>query len=832
MRPSHQSNLPVALTSFIGRHLEMAELQRLVSSTRLLTLNGAGGVGKTRLALQVASAILDECADGVRLVELAALADPRLVVQALARVLDVPEQTGRPLLDVLADTLRSRRLLLVLDNCEHLVQACAELAEALLQTCPSLRIMATSREPLGVPGETVWSVPPLAVPEAVERLPIEQLSSCESVRLFVERAGAVLPGFALTDGNAPAVAEICRRLDGIPLAIELAAARVKVLAPADIDARLDDRLRLLVAGSRTAPPRQQTLRATLDWSYDLLSAPERQLFARLSVFAGGCTLEAAEAVCAETTGPESAQPEGDASPRPRTAFSTPDILELLAQLVDKSLVQVEHSPARPTRYRLLETLRQYGREQLESDGEADAARRRHAAFFLELAEPGGFRFGAPDQAGRLGPLESEHDNLRTALRWLIHAGEVDSARRLGVSLKSLWHLGGHLGEGRVWLAELLALPAASADKATRAQLLYGAGFLAWLQGDADAARGPLEECISLWRELENPFEIAHSLVSLGMAARLQGDRRAARAYFEEAAGRVQEVGDLALQSTALYGLGLLAYDEGDDAAARAMADQALAVATRGGWVRMIVGSLGLLGEVSYREQNYAAARALLEQGRAAARAGGDKWAEAGILVPLTRAATEQGNVVEAAALLGESLERWRDLGNRQGIADALEAGAQLAAALARPDCAARLAGAAAALREGGSATPAVGAIEALWTARAQTALGNQAFAAAWAAGRAMSLDEATEQALALKNSASAAAGGRSAERQVDALTPREREVAALIARGFTNRQMARALVITEKTAANHVARVLDKLGVHSKTQLAARASEWGLHTPT
>ena len=421
-------NLPVQLTSFIGREREIEEVKKLLSSSRLVTLTGSGGCGKTRLSLQAAAELIEEYPEGLWLVELASLTDPGLVPQTLASVLGMREVPGRPLLETLSDYLKARNLLLVLDNCEHLVEACAELASSLLGACPNLKILATSREGLGVAGETTWNVPSLSMPEPQRLPPMESLSQYEAVRLFIERAESVQPGFEVTDQNAPAVAQICHRLDGIPLAIELAAARVRVLSVEQINARLEDRFRLLTGGSRIAMPRQRTLRGAVEWSYELLSEPEHLLFNRLSVFTGGFILEAVETVCAG---------EG---------VGADEVLDLLSLLVDKSLVMVGEGVEGEVRYRLLETLRQYGRERLAAIGEADETLRRHAAFFFALAEEAGqvqsqtIALG-PQEAAWLDRLEQEHDNLRAALGWCVESGEAETGLRLG---EGIFFSGGHV----------------------------------------------------------------------------------------------------------------------------------------------------------------------------------------------------------------------------------------------------------------------------------------------------------------------------------------------------------------------------------------------------
>ena len=441
--------------------------------------------------------------DGVRLVELAPLADAALVPHAVAAALGVREVAGQPLADAVADSVGPKRLLLVLDNCEHLLEACARLADALLRACPRLQVLATSREGLGVPGETRWPVPPLSVPPA-GALPVARLAESEAVRLFTERAASLSPGFTLTEANAAAVAEVCRRLDGLPLAIELAAARVRALSVEQIAARLDGRLRLLTSGRRAAPPHQQTLRASLDWSYELLAEPERRLLGRLAVFAGGWTLEAAEAVCPARALGRAPSPASE-SPESRP-LAPEDVLDALAGLVDKSLVSLVvgsddgGGAGGESRYGLLETVRQYAHERLEASGEAEDARQRHAAYYLALAEAAEPRLAGPDPLASLARLESEHDNLRQALRWCVAHGASVQGLRLGGALRQFWLARGLVAEGRAHLEAMLALPGVpgvaglpvtlegAALAAARAKALSAAAMLTYRLGDSAAAR--------------------------------------------------------------------------------------------------------------------------------------------------------------------------------------------------------------------------------------------------------------------------------------------------------------------------------------------------------
>jgi predicted ATPase/DNA-binding CsgD family transcriptional regulator len=812
--------LPLPLTSFVGRERELAEVRRLLRTVRLLTLTGTGGVGKTRLALTAAGALAGAYPDGVRLVELAALTDANLVPRAVAGVLGVPEQARRTLPDVLVDALRHRRLLLVLDNCERLVAACAALTDSLLRACPGLVILATSREPLGVAGEITWRVPSLLLPDPRVRWSIEQLTEYDAVQLFLERARAVVPDFALASGNAPAVAEVCRRLDGVPLAIELAAAWVRVLTPEQIVARPADHLRLLTGGSRTAPPRQQTLRATLDWSYDLLTEPERRMFAWLAVFVGGWSLEAAEAVCAGH-GIEPAM-----------------VLELLTHLVDKSLVIAEPGADRAVRYRLLETVRQYVWERLVAHGEADAALGRHAAFYLELAEGLEPRLRGPDSKARLDLLEREHDNLRAALRWLVDRRDGVGAQRLGAALGRFWFWRGHLSEGRAWLAELLAFSGGEARSATRAKLLFGTGLLALYQGDYASVQAPAEAALRLWRALGDRVETAYVLYLLGTLEWRRGERARARRWLQEGRETGRAAGDREVAALNVRGLADVALNDGDYAEARAWAQEALALATD---PRTVSQTLRLLGEVSYREGDYAAARSLLEASLARGRELGGHILVAIVLPTLAHVLVEQADYAQAHAVLAESLVLSRDLGDRQGISRGLEGFAHLAVRQGGRVRALRLVGAAAALREtlGTPLSPSDRAALERWLGPARDALSERASALAWSEGRAMSPEQAIAHALEVEEAPGA--GRPSTTGRVEApvvarpstgppLTSREREVVALVAKGLSNLQIAGQLVISERTVESHVSNILGKLDFGSRARLAAWAVEYRLLT--
>ncbi len=492
--PCH--NLPYQLTSFVGREQQILQLTELVATNRLVTLSGAGGAGKTRLATQVASQLIDAFSDGVWLVELAALSDPRLVPQAVAKALEVKEQPGRPVLETLGDYLASKKLLLVLDNAEHLLEGCAQFADLILRRSRDVAMLVTSRERLGMAGELTYRVPSLTVPGPRDNLAPEASLAYEGVRLFVERAQLLRPEFGVTSENVASLASICFRLDGIPLAIELAAPRLRSMTVEELSQGLDQRFALLTAGSRTALPRHRTLRSMIDWSYDLLREPEKLFLQRLSVFAGGWTLTAAGEVCAS---------EG---------IEHRDVLDLLTSLADKNLVVSEQEDAQ-TRYRLLETVRQYARDRLEDSGGSAAVRVRHRDYYLALAEEAHPKLRGAEQAEWLRRLEEEHDNLRAGLEWsLVEAGSKGGLR-LCAALQRFWGTRGHFTEGRRWCTRVLGKAGAEERTRERAKVLNGAGILAHFQGDYPAARAMSEESLAIGRELGDRTGIASSLSNLG-----------------------------------------------------------------------------------------------------------------------------------------------------------------------------------------------------------------------------------------------------------------------------------------------------------------------------
>jgi predicted ATPase/class 3 adenylate cyclase len=677
---SHPNNLPRQLTSFVGRERQLAEAKRLLDSSPLLTLTGPGGVGKTRIALQLAEVLLGELQDGAWLVDLGVLSDPDYLATAVASALGLAEQPGRPLLATILDHLHGRELLLVLDNCEHVVAASAELADSLLRSSASLRIVATSREALGIAGEALFPVPSLALPEDDLRLPLDQLSGFEAIRLFADRASAVLPSFELTASSALAVAQICRRLDGIPLALELAAARVRTLSVEQIAARLDDRFRLLAGGSRAAVPRHQALRATVDWSFDLLAEPERAAWRRLSVFAGGFTLEAAEAICAGEEVDES------------------EVLDLLSRLVEKSLV-VSEAMAGESRFRLLETIRQYAREKLMGSEEAAEALRRHRDWYLALVtrlEPQ--FFGGARSGSEIDELDREHDNLRAALEWSAdEPGEAAAGLRLAAGLWRFWEIRGHVVEGRSWLERLLTA-SSDAPLAVRSSALTGAGVLAYLQGDYDAAFSFHEESLILHRQVGNPQSVAYAGNNLANVAVQRGDHARARSLYEESLALVRGAGDIPASAIALINLADVVARQGELEEARSLFEESIATFREQGNSWGMAFALDSFGLVAARHGDRPSARTLHRQAMEISQGLGDERGVARAVGHLAGVAALEGETAEAARLHLESLAIRQRLGDMPGIATGLE---KLAAVVSgeAPAAAGQLLGRAEALRQ-------------------------------------------------------------------------------------------------------------------------------------
>jgi len=807
------NNLPRPLNRLIGREQEMLEIKDLLPTAQLLTLTGAGGCGKTRLALQLAADASSTAAftHGVWWVELADLTDQLLIPQQIASSLSIVEQTGRPLTETLSDFLQPKELLLILDNCEHLVTACAHLVERLLSTCPRLRILATSREALNIPGERVWLVPSLPLPQTDHLHPLEELVNYGAIQLFLERAAAVLPSFQLTAENAAAVLQTCRRLDGIPLATELAAARVNVLSVEQIAARLDDAYRLLTGGRRTALPRQQTLRATMDWSYSLLSERERILFRRLSVFAGGFTLEAAEAVCTD---------EG---------IDKGEILDVLARLVDKSLVVVEAHGGEGS-YRLLETIRQYALERLWEAGEVARLQERHWTWYTGLVARAEPELLGPRQVAWFNRFESEHDNLRAALVNLLERGEVAIAARIGGG--AFWHFWlyrGYLTEGRTILERILTQ--FSERTSARAWVLLNAGLSARFQGDSTRATILLEEGLALSRTLLEPQLIAYFLYSLGELRYSRGDYEQATTLYEECLPLLRELHDKVVLPLALSRWSQTLLAQGEYERSRALCEEGLVLAREMGSPDKIAGSLTDLATALLEQGNGEQVRALCEESLVIWQQLGHKAGCAHTLSILGRLALHQGDVEQAIRCYRESLALRQETGEKEGVGAALEGLAKVAAVQGNHRGAVQLFGAAEALRKtmGTPLPPTERTSHERAVAAMRADLDEIAFAQAWAEGQAMELSQAMTAALEVREQftpphAPPAVRASPSHSQVGAsrttlfgLTARELEVLQLVTLGLTDAQIAEKLVISPRTAEAHVRSLLSKLGVSSRT---------------
>jgi predicted ATPase/DNA-binding CsgD family transcriptional regulator len=810
---TYGSNIPTELTSFVGRKREVADIQRLLAATRLLTLTGTAGCGKTRLALRVSTEAWHQYPDGILWISLAQLSDPDLVPMTVAKKLDVSEQPDRSLMDGILEALHDRHLLLVLDNCEHLLGACTQLVHILL-SLPGIRILITSRELLGIPGERRYPVAPMALPPA--GLPVHEIEQYDAIRLFVERSRDILPDFELTANNAAPIARLCRRLDGIPLAIELASARINVLSVGQIDARLKKQFGLLGEATYITTGHHRTLRAAIDWSYDLLAPPDQALLRRLAVFAGGCSLSAVEAVCT-----------GDGIERDQ-------VLELLSSLVNKSLVVAQTLQRAEARYSLLETIRQYARERLIASGEWMLIRDRHLECFLQLAEETDAKLRGQYQRLWLDWLDQEYDNLRAALAWAVEGGNREQERvsaglRIAISLYQFWRIRDYAEEGLNWCRQLLTMANDEISPVVRVNALSYASMLAGIRGQAEVQMRYGEDAVRLGESAGEASKetLAFALGALGYARHKAGDYQTAFNLGQREIQLLRELGDIYKLGLGLSLNSFTAMTIGKYADARAMLDEALPLLRIAGDPFRIAMALNFMGDLSRCERNYKQAEIDYEESILILRKIEAERDLASVFHNLGHACLHLGNIERAKVLFSDSLVLHQEQGNRSGMAECLIGFAALAITSGLPAAGARLLGAAAAL--GGRQITSEWAATSIeykhYLERARAGLDEAAFQAEHGAGQRLLLEQAVAYAQAATKKVAAA---QQTNQQLDRLTPRECEVAKLIAQAKSNTEIAAELVLSKRTVESHIANIRSKLGFTERSQIVRWAFESGL----
>jgi predicted ATPase/DNA-binding CsgD family transcriptional regulator len=805
------SNLPAQVSTFIGREAELTEVRDLLAVSRLVTLTGAGGAGKTRLALQVAVTLADGAADGMWFADLAPLRDPDLVAATVADVLGVRQEPGRPLLDTLAGAVGGRSLLVLLDNCEHVIGACAKLADALLRGCPGLAMLATSREPLGIDGERVYRVPSMATPADGDDA--AAIRASEAVRLLEDRAASQGAQLAWDEPAAAVVGRICRRLDGIPLALELAAARLRVMPLAELEARLDERFVLLTGGSRAALPRQQTLRAMVDWSWELLTAAERTVLARLSVFAGGFGLAAGEAVAA---GPD---------------VPAPEVLGYLGALVDKSLVQFGDPGTGPARYRLLETVRQYAAGQLDTLGPAAAvgARTAHRDYYLALAEAAAPQLAAADQAAWLDRLDAELGNLRAAIAFSLDQRDPAPGLRLAASLRVYWAARGHAAEGAEALRALADAPTVQDGTLPRARALGAAAHLLGQAGSYSIAWNYCRDALAIARAIGDEHLVADLLQEQAWLLASQGQVDAAMLLAEQGLALARGLGEPHLTGRLLTTRAHAANVAGDHAGAARDTAESVRLFRQADDRLQAGQALGNLGYYELTASDLDAARIHLAEALDIARTLNARDGIVYTTFNLGLADYLAGSPDAAEALFAESLALARRMGMKRQAAYAL-IGLALAARGTGPDWPARLHGAAdqAFADLGEAVEPLEGRLADLDRQRLRAEMGDEAFEAEYAVGGSL---DSTHVLAALARRAGASGGARTAASSPGAgamLTPRELDVLTLVAQGLSNPDIARRLVLSQHTVHRHLANILRKLDLSSRAAAAAWAVRSGL----